>query len=176
MLQAGQSLQAQLEDRLRLRVGQVVTARGGALLPSEFRRETFRSRGLGGGALEHVLDQSRAPALGHQGGLRLGRRGRGLDHCDDFVDVRQRDGEPLEDVTPFAGLGQLVTRTADDHFPPMGKEVLEELLEREQARLVVDQRDHVHAEAILKLRELVQVVEDDVGDLAALELDHHAHA
>src|SRR6185503_20539937 len=39
-----------------------------------------------------------------------------------------------------------------------------------------DQRDHVDAEGVLQLRLLVQVVEDDLGHFAALELDHHAHA
>ena len=64
----------------------------------------------------------------------------------------------------------------DDDLAPVLQEELEELLEVEQARLAVDQRHHVHAEAVLQLRELEQVVEDDLGDLAALQLDHHAHA
>jgi hypothetical protein len=45
-----------------------------------------------------------------------------------------------------------------------------------QARLAVDQRHHVHAEGVLQLGLLVQVVEHHLGHFAALELDHQAHA
>ena len=68
------------------------------------------------------------------------------------------------------------TRAARDDLAPVQQEELEELLEVEQPRLAVDERDHVHAEAVLQLRQLVQVVQDDLGDLAALELDDDAHA
>ena len=73
-------------------------------------------------------------------------------------------------------LAQLEPRAAHDDFAAVLQEVLEELLEVEQPRLAVDQRHHVHAEAVLQLRQLVQVVEDDLGDFAALELDDDAHA
>ncbi|CAG0966414.1 partial DNA gyrase subunit A, partial [Anaerolineae bacterium] len=53
---------------------------------------------------------------------------------------------------------------------------VDELLEVQEPRLSVDQRDHVHAEAVLQLRQLVEIVEDDLRDLAALELDDDAHA
>ena len=53
----------------------------------------------------------------------------------------------------------------DDDLAPVPQEELEELLEIEKARLAVDQRDHVHAEAVLQLRQLEQVVEDDVRRL-----------
>jgi hypothetical protein len=56
------------------------------------------------------------------------------------------------------------------------RKVLEELLEIEKARLAIHQRDHVHPEAVLELRQLEEVVEDDLGDLATLQLDHRAHA
>ena len=79
-------------------------------------------------------------------------------------------------MAALARLAELEARAPHDDFAPVLQEVFEELLEVEQARLVVDQRDHVHAEAVLQLRQLVQVVEDDVGDFAALELDDDAHA
>ena len=44
------------------------------------------------------------------------------------------------------------------------------------ARLAVDDRQHDHAEVDLHLRLLVQVVEDDFGLLAALQLEDDAHA
>ena len=117
-----------------------------------------------------------ATTLRHQRGLRLRRRRRRLDQRDDLVDVRQRDGEAFQDVAALARLAQLEARAAHDDFAPVREEVLEELLEVEQARLAVDQRDHVHAEAVLQLRQLVQVVEDDLGNFAALQLDDDAHA
>ncbi len=79
-------------------------------------------------------------------------------------------------MAPFARLAQFETRPAHDDLAPVLQEVLEELLEVEQARLAVDQRDHVHAEAVLQLRQLEEVVLDDLGDLAALQLDDDAHA
>ena len=58
----------------------------------------------------------------------------------------------------------------------MAHELLEHLLEVEDLRLAVLQRHHVDAEHRLHRRVLVQVVQHDVGDLAALELDDDAHA
>ena len=79
-------------------------------------------------------------------------------------------------MTAFARLAQFEARTAHDHFAPVDEEVFEELLQVQDARLAVHQRHHVHAEAVLQLRQLVQVVEDDLRDFAALQLDHDAHA
>src|SRR5207302_7658887 len=75
-----------------------------------------------------------------------------------------------------ARLREIEPRAPDDDFPAMLQEEFEELLEVEQPRLAVDQRDHVHAEAVLKLRQLEQVVGDDVWNFAALQLDDDAHA
>ena len=58
----------------------------------------------------------------------------------------------------------------------MRQEAFQHLLQVEQAWLAVDQCHHVHAEAVLQLRLLVQVIEDDLGHLAALQLDDDAHA
>ena len=58
----------------------------------------------------------------------------------------------------------------------MRQEAFEHLLQVQQARLAIDQRHHVHAEGVLQLRLLVQVVEDDLGHFAALQLDDDAHA
>jgi hypothetical protein len=44
------------------------------------------------------------------------------------------------------------------------------------ARLAVDDRQHDDAEADLQLRVLVEVVEHHLGLLAALQLEHDAHA
>ncbi len=58
----------------------------------------------------------------------------------------------------------------------MTQEGVEHLLQVEQAWLAFDQRDHVHAEGVLHLRLLVQIVQDHIGILATLQLDVDAHA
>src|SRR5207248_5880804 len=95
---------------------------------------------------------------------------------DDLVDVRQRDRESFQDVAAVPRFGQLEARAPDDDFAAVLEKEFEELLEIQEPRLAVDQRDHVHAETVLKLRQLEQVVGDDVGHFAALQLDHDAHA
>ena len=54
--------------------------------------------------------------------------------------------------------------------------VAEHLAQRQRARHVVDQRDHVDAERRLQRRVLVELVEHDLRDRVALELDHDPHA
>ena len=76
----------------------------------------------------------------------------------------------------LARLAQVEHRAARHHLAAMGDERLQHRLQVEQLRLAVNQRDHVHAEAVLQLRMLVQVVQHDLGNLAALQFDHDAHA
>src|SRR3546814_12256218 len=76
----------------------------------------------------------------------------------------------------FAGLAQQITRAARDDFTTLANEDLEQLLEIEQARLTVVERDHVEIEAVLPLRVAEQVGEHDIRVLVAAQLDHHAHA
>ncbi len=171
-LEPREPLQPQFQDRLRLRVGQPVAFRA----PAEFLRQPVGTRRIRSRAPQHFLDNRRAPRLRHQCRLGLRRRRRRLDQRDDLVDVRQGDGQAFENVSAFARAPQLEARAAHDHFAPVDEEEFEELLEIEDARLAVDQRDHVHPEAVLQLCELEQVVLDDLRHLAALQLDHHAHA
>ena len=79
-------------------------------------------------------------------------------------------------MAPFARLAQLEHRAARDDFAPVRDERLEQVLEVEEPRLAVDQRHHVHMEGVLQLRHLVEVVQHDFRNLAALQLDDHAHA
>ncbi len=55
-------------------------------------------------------------------------------------------------------------------------EVLDHLQQAEHPRPRIDDAEHDDAERLLQLRVLVEVVEDDLFDLAALQLDDHAHA
>ena len=95
---------------------------------------------------------------------------------DEFVDVGQRDGQAFEHVAAFAGLLQLVDRAPRDDLAPVVEKDLDQVLQVAQLGLTVDQRHHVHAERVLQLGLLVQVVQHDLGHFAALELDHHPHA
>ena len=84
--------------------------------------------------------------------------------------------EPLDDVHPIARLAQIEQRAARDHVAAVVDEVLQRLLERQDLRAPVDDRQHVDAERLLQRRHLLQVVQDDLGDGVLLELDDDAHA
>ena len=71
---------------------------------------------------------------------------------------------------------QLVHRAPRHHLATVTQERFEQLLQVEDPRLAVHQGHHVHAEVVLHLRVFVQIVQDHLGQLAALELDHDAHA
>ena len=79
-------------------------------------------------------------------------------------------------MAAFARTLQVVHRAPDHHLAPVAQEGVEHLPDVQQPRLAIHQGDHVHAEAVLQLGLLVQVVEHHLGNLAALELDHRAHA
>ena len=79
-------------------------------------------------------------------------------------------------MAAVARLLQLEDGAAGDDLAAVLEEAHQHLLEVEQARLAVDQRHHVHAEAVLQLGVLEQLVEHHLGHLAALELDDQAHA
>ncbi len=169
----GQAVQPQVEDRLGLRFRQPVDG----AVQAERRFEAVRTRTdvararqhLGHGPAAPVARQPTPPCA--SGGVR-----RCLDQRDDLVDVGQRDRQAFEDVAAIAGLAQVEHRPARDHFTAVTDERLDHVLEVEQPRLAVEQRHHVDAEHRLHRRLLVEVVEDDLGVLAALELDDDAHA
>jgi hypothetical protein len=127
-------------------------------------------------AREHLAHHRGVPALAHQRALGERRRRRGLDRLDELVDVGERDRQALEHVAALARLAQGVHRAPRDDLAPVLEEDRDQVLEVAELRLAVDQRDHVDAERVLQLGLLVEVVEHDLGHLAALELDHDAHA
>jgi len=79
-------------------------------------------------------------------------------------------------VAALARLLQLEHRAARHHLATVGDERFQQLLQVQHARLVVHQRDHVHAEGVLQLGLLEKVVQHHFGQLAALQFDHHADA
>ena len=78
-------------------------------------------------------------------------------------------------MSAFAGLAQLEDGTPRHDLTPMGEKALQYLAQIEQTGLAIDQSHHVHTERILQLGRLVEIVENNLGDFAALEFDHHAH-
>ena len=106
----------------------------------------------------------------------LGVIARRADDGDDLVDVVERDDQTLEDVGTLLGLAQLVARATLDDVDLMIDVVVQHVLEAQDVRHAVDQREVVNAKARLQLRVLVELVEDDLRLLATLEVDDDAHA
>ncbi len=172
LFQPRQALQAQFEDGLSLGIGQQITLHREA----ELRAQAVGARGFGRGAGQHVFHQGRAPGARHQAALGFGRRLGGLDQGDDFIDVRQGDRQAFEDVAALARLAQFEHRAPRDDLAPVGEEALQHVFQVEQSRPAIDQRHHVHAEGVLQLGLLVEVVQHHLGHLAFFQLDHQAHA
>ena len=73
-------------------------------------------------------------------------------------------------------LRQQVGGAAPHHIDAMVDEVLDRLDQSHFLRLAVDHGEEDHAEALLHLGVLEELVEHDLRFGAALELDHNAHA
>ena len=172
LLQPREPMQAHVQNGLRLRLRQPINPAPKA----HFRGQLLGSGGNGPGALQQLRDHARRPGARLQCGPCLGGRGGGLDERDHLIDVGECHGQAFENVGPFARLGEIVDGASRDDFAAVPDESLQHLLERHQLRLPVLQRHHVDAEHRLHRRLRIQVVEHDLGDLAALELDDHAHA
>jgi hypothetical protein len=93
-----------------------------------------------------------------------------------FVEVVERLENAFQDVGAFLGLAQVEARAADDHRLPVVEEALQQLLQRQHARLLVDDGEQDDAEGHLHRRQLVELVEHHLADDAALELDDDADA
>ena len=137
-LESGQSLQAHVEDRLRLGLGQ-----------GEVQGES------------------------HPG---LRRRAAGADRGDHLVQMIESDEQTLDHMGPLFRPGQLVAAAPDDDRAAMVQEVAQQVVQAQDLGLVVDDRQHVHAVADLELGHLVEGVQDDLGHLAPLQVDHDADA
>ena len=134
-----------------------------------------------GQLLEAQVEDRARLDLGHlepldQAGARRVAIARRADQRDDLVEVVERDQQALEHVHAVLEPAQLVLGAADDDLALMADVVADDLLEREEPRHVLDQRDHVHAERRLQRRVLVELVEHDLRVRVALELDHQPHA
>ena len=115
------------------------------------------------------------PAL-DEAALRFLRRPAAADQRDQLVEDVERFDETFEDVGALFGLAQVEARAADDDLFPVLDEVTEHRREVHDLRLVVDDGQEDDAERRLHLRVAIQVVQHDLGDGIALQLDDDAHA
>ena len=137
-LHAGQSLQLEVEDGLRLPLGKLV-----------------------------ALNQA---AAGCRGGLGAS------DQLNDVVEIVEGGDEAFQNVRPLPRLAQLERRPPANHVASKVEDVSDDLQKWKHSRPVVDDREHVDAEARLERRVLVEVVEHDLTDFATLEIDDDAHS
>ena len=121
------------------------------------------------------LDLGQPEALA-QALLGLLRRAGGTDEADHLVDVVQGDAQAFEDMGPVLGLLQVEARTPDDDLAAVIEEILEHLLEVQELRPVVDHGHHVDAETRLQGRVLEELIDDDVGEHALLQVHDDADA
>ena len=120
--------------------------------------------------------QLRQAELAHQ---RLARRiavGRAADHGDHAVEVVERDQVALEDVETILRPLQPELGAPGDDFLLVVHVVAKQRLQAERAGSPAHEGHDVGAERGLQRRVLVELVEHDLGHLAALQLDPDAHA
>ena len=86
----------------------------------------------------------------------------------------ERDLEAVEDVPPRFCLAQLELGPPAHHLAAELDKGVDELDELQDFRPATDDRQHDDAEAGLELCVLVQVVEDDLSNLATLQVDDDA--
>ena len=98
------------------------------------------------------------------------------DQLDNRVEVVEGDEEAEEDVGAVLLDPQLVLGAPHDDLALVADVGAEHFAERKGLGDAVDQRHRVDAEGGLHRRVLVELVENDLGDGVALELDHQAHA
>src|SRR4029077_14431269 len=95
---------------------------------------------------------------------------------DHLVEIVQRGEIALEDVRPLLRLAQLELRAPRDDDALEVEIVANELEEREGPWHALDEGDSVVAESRLQAAVLVELVENDLGDRLALQLDLDPHA
>ncbi len=169
--QPRQALQAHVQDGLHLAIAQVIGAIDQA---TAGLGRALRVHAQGAG--QHLAHETGREALGGQLGAGFFRGLRAADQRDHALDIGQCDGQAFQDVQPVARLAQRKQRAPADHLAAVTDEGLEHLVQRQLARLAVDQRHHVDAEHRLQLCVLVQVIEHHLRHLAAAQFDHRPHA
>ena len=121
-------------------------------------------------------DIAGGPGAGHQLLARGRRVGGAADQLDDIVDIGDRDGQAYQYVTTIARLGEIKFGAAGDDFLAEIHKGSQQLLQIHLNWAAVIQRQHIDAEALLQVRETIELVEHHFAGSVALELDHQPHA
>src|SRR6516225_6052801 len=177
----GQAVQLEFEDSVDLDVRQGQAAR--AARTFDFRR-----------ALQAVLatveldarNLTRLAVLGDGEVLlaeileqvfpRVGAAGAAADDANRHVEVVEGDLVAEQDVFALAGLAQLIARTARDDVAAVLDKKPHEFKQAHLAGLAAHDRQQDHAERLLHLGVLEEIVQDELRFFAALQLDDNAHA
>src|SRR5438105_1471721 len=101
---------------------------------------------------------------------------RAADDADDHVELLDGLAQAREHVRPLLRARELVPCPAGDDLAPEADERFQHFLEVDDLRAAVDERQHDDPEARLHLRVLVELVQDDLRDLAAAQLEHDPDA
>ena len=112
--------------------------------------------------------------LGHQLHSSLVAVGRGADDLHEVVQITQGDLEALEDVGAVFGLAETEAGTAGDDIAAVLNEAFEQLADVHLLRATLVEGEQDDAERVFEVRVLVELVDDDLRVLVALELDDHA--
>jgi len=161
--ESGQPVQAQVQDRARLRVAQPVAA---VLQRAAGRAEKLQQRGR----------VRRRPGARQQGGTRFGRIARLPDNADDLVDIGDGDRKADQHMRALPRLAEIVAGAPRDDLLAEGNERADDAVQRQRLGPAAVQRQHVDAEAHLHLRVPVKLVQQHAVFDARLELDDDADA
>src|SRR5262249_55820270 len=98
------------------------------------------------------------------------------DQANHQVELIDRPAQSLEDVRALLGPSQVVPGPTRDDLAAEPDELLKHLLQVHDLRSATDQRQHDDAESGLHRRVLVELVDDDLRDVAAAQLEHDPDA
>ena len=165
-------MQAQVQYCLGLRIGKTVTV-------FHHPKPVFQILGpgsTGATALEHCRNHARLPAAFHQRLFGSYAVAGGLDQPDDFINIGQGNGKAFQYMCPLARLAQFINSAACNHITAVADKGFQALLQVQQLGTAIDNRHHVDAEDILQLGMLVEIIQHNLCNFAALQVNDHAHA
>ena len=131
------------------------------------RLETLTTQG----ALKHSGGDSHAG----QTGLGLLAAGRGPADGDHLVERTDGDKLAFQHMTAFFRLAQQKLGATADHLHPMLQEAFDQLLDGQQTRTAIHQRQQDDRGGPLQRRILVELVENKVRVGIALDVEHQPH-
>ena len=106
----------------------------------------------------------------HQPLFRLGLGRRAADNANHFVDISLCQQQSFDGVFALPRAGQQKLRSPADHRLAVAEKFLQQVLERQRSRLAVDRRQEVQREGVLQRRELVKLIEHDLGIGVAFQI------